>query len=110
MSARLSLLMPLLLAGCDSPAPGMMGGWSERVTRDGRSYAVHVKDRRVEVIRFGWAARAEQPAIRAQMVALIPEVTGCVPVAGSLHGDSGEIRGRLRCPAGREPAPPGLRG
>ncbi|WP_127900922.1 hypothetical protein [Solirhodobacter olei] len=107
---RLSLLLLCLaLAGCDSASPRMAGGGEVRLTRDGRNYAVHVKGRAVEVIRFGWAPRAEQGVIRAQMVALIPEATGCLPWRGSVTGDSGVIRGRLRCPRGKIPVPPGLR-
>lgn len=92
-----------VLAGCDSPAPQMWGGQELRVTREGRQYAVHLKGDRVEVIRFGWAARADQPAIRDQMVALIPQVTGCIADPRTLQGDSGEMRARLRCPRGKPP-------
>jgi hypothetical protein len=106
---RWIVVLALLLAGCDSPAPAMMGGWEVRLTRGGHDYAVHVKGRWVEVIRFGWAGRAERAAIRQQMVALIPEATGCIARRASLHGDSGEMRGTLRCPPGREPLPPRLR-
>lgn len=98
-------LLPILalLAACDSPAPQMMGAQEVKAVRGGRSYAVYVKGRYVEVIRFGWAPRAEQAAIREQMVALIPEVTGCVAIPGSLVGDSGEMRARLECGRGRRP-------
>lgn len=92
-----SLLILLLLAACDSPAPGMAGGRSVRVSRGGHDYAVHLVGDRVEVIRFGWAPAAERDAIRAQMVALIPEVSGCAADPLSLRGDSGEIRARLAC-------------
>lgn len=100
---RLALLLLLLLAACDSPAPQMLGGQELKVTRGGRDYAVYLKGRMAEVIRFGWADRAELPAIRAQMLALIPEVTGCVPMPSTLQGDSGEIRARLECRRKTEP-------
>lgn len=96
-------ILVLGLAGCDSPAPQMIGARELKVTREGRVYAVYLRDRYVEVIRFGWAGRAEQPAIRRQMVALIPEVTGCIADPASLVGDSGEMRARLRCPRGKLP-------
>ncbi len=103
------------LAACDSPAPQMWGGQELRVTRGGRNYAIHLRGNLVEVIRFGWASRAEQPAIRQQMVALIPEATGCLASPASLAGDSGEIRARLLCPRGvtpllRDPARQGAAG
>ncbi|MDE3121758.1 MAG: hypothetical protein KGK00_08285 [Paracoccaceae bacterium] len=98
---RLSLILCLLLAGCDSPAPAMFGAHVVHVTREGRAYSVYRRGDWVEVIRFGWADRRDRAAIRQQMVALIPEVTGCIATQRSLRGDSGEIRARLRCPAGR---------
>ncbi len=69
--------------------------------RDGRAYTVFQKEERVEVIRLGYARRGEHEAIRATMIALIPDVTGCKLVESSLQGDSGEMRGRLRCPKGQ---------
>lgn len=95
---RLPLLLCLLLAACDSPAPAMFGAHEVRVTRGGRAYAIYQRGNRVEVIRFGWAAKRDRAAIRQQMVALIPEVTGCIASPRSLAGDSGEMRARLRCP------------
>ena len=67
------------------------------VSRDGRSYTVFYTDKRVEVIRLGFAQRGSHQAIRATMIALIPEVTGCKLVESTLQGDSGEMRGSIRC-------------
>jgi hypothetical protein len=94
----LVLLLVWCLAACDSPAPQMMGGTETKVTRDGHSYAVWQKGNSVEVIRFGYARRAELPKIRQTMLVLIAEVTGCIPTQRSLQGDAGEMRARLRCP------------
>ena len=52
----------------------------------------------MEVIRLGHAKRGEHHAIRAAMITLIPEVTGCTLNEHSLQGDSGEMRGSVRCP------------
>ncbi len=88
----------LLLAACGaSPAVEFMGATRTDVTRDGRNYAVFHKDNRVEVIRLGHAARGEHQAIRATMIALVPQVTGCKLVETSLIGDSGEMRASIRC-------------
>lgn len=95
---RLSMILCLFIAACDSPAPSMFGATAVQVTRGGRAYSVYRSGDRVEVIRFGWADRRDRAAIRQQMVALIPEVTGCIASPRSLRGDSGEIRARLRCP------------
>ncbi len=98
-TAPMKRLIPLVfLAACGaSPAVEFMGATRSDVTREGRNYTVFQKDNRVEVIRLGYATRGEHQAIRAAMIDLIPEVTGCKLVVTSLQGDSGEMRGSLRC-------------
>lgn len=88
----------LLLAACTAPAPYMLGATRAEVSRDGRSYVIYRKDSEVEVIRRGFAAPGEHRVIRAAMIDVIPEATGCTLVPSSLQGDSGQMRGRLRCP------------
>lgn len=96
---RKTLLLPLILAACGaSPAPEFFNAKRADVTRDGRQYTVFYTEKRVEVIRLGYAARGQHQAIRAQMIALIPEVTGCKLNTATLTGDSGEMRGSIRCP------------
>lgn len=102
MIRLLSALSALFLAACGAqPTPVMMGAQRTDVSRDGRDYAVYRKGEMVEVIRLGWAAPGEHQAIRATMIALIPEVTGCRLRETTLTGDSGEMRGRLTCPKPR---------
>ena len=95
-------LIPLLiLAACGAqPAPEFFNAKRADVTRDGRQYTIYYTDKRIEVIRLGFAHRGEHDDIRAQMIALIPEVTGCKLNERSLQGDSGEMRGSIRCPRG----------
>jgi hypothetical protein len=76
----------------------MWGATRTDVTREGRHYAVFQKGSQVEVIRLGYAKRGEHQAIRATMIALVQEVTGCRLAETSLQGDSGEMRGRVACP------------
>jgi hypothetical protein len=92
--------IPLIfLAACGaSPAVEFMGAMRTDVVRDGRNYTVFQKGERVEVIRLGYATRGEHQVIRATMIALIPQVTGCKLNETSLTGDSGEMRGSLTCP------------
>lgn len=93
------LLLPLLLAACAaSPAPEFFGARVVQVSREGRSYTLRYTDKRVEVVRQGFAPPGQHRAIRATMIALIPEVTGCKLYPKSLQGDSGEMRGSIRCP------------
>ena len=89
----------LILAACGAqPAPEFVNAKRVGVTRDGHQYTVFYTEKRVEVIRQGYAKRGEHDDIRAQMIALIPEVTGCKLRESSLTGDSGEMRGSIRCP------------
>ena len=92
-------IIPLLfLAACGAqPAPEFLGATRTDVTRDGRQYTVYHTEKRVEVIRLGYARNGEHQAIRATMIALIPDVTGCSLTASTLKGDSGEMRGAIRC-------------
>lgn len=98
------ILIPFLsfcLMSCGAqPTPLMFGADRTDVVRDGRNYTVFQKGNKVEVIRLGYARRGEHQAIRATMIDLIPEVTGCTLIEHSLEGDSGEMRGSLRCPKG----------
>lgn len=98
MMNRAVLFATVLLAACGAqPAPEFLFASRHQVVRDGRSYVVYHTSRRVEVIRLGHARPGQHQAIRATMIALIPEVTGCRPVAATLQGDSGEMRGNLTC-------------
>ena len=98
MMMRILLLACVCLAACGAqPAPEFFAAKRADVSRDGRSYTVFYTDKRVEVIRLGFAQRGSHQAIRATMIALIPEVTGCKLVESTLQGDSGEMRGSIRC-------------
>ncbi len=92
-------LIPLVfLAACGAqPAPLMMGAERLEASRNGRQYVVFKKENTVEIIRLGYAKRGEHQAIRADMIALIPEVTGCKLSESTLQGDSGEMRGKINC-------------
>lgn len=95
------LLILVFLAACGAqPAPEFFSAQRAEVTRNGRQYSVFFTENRVEVIRHGYAARGEHQAIRAEMITLIPEVTGCSLRPASLKGDSGEMRGSIRCRGG----------
>ncbi len=88
----------LFLAACAaSPATEFIGAQRTEVTRGGRTYVVYQREERVEVIRLGYARRGEHAGIRAEMIEIIQQVTGCALNQSSLQGDSGEMRGSLRC-------------
>jgi len=108
MRCAVGFLPLVLVAGCGAqPAPAFFGAARTQVERDGRQYVLFRKDDRVEVIRLGYARPGEHLAIRATMVALVAQVTGCQRSAYASRGDSGELRGRLvACKAGRWPLAP----
>lgn len=88
-----------LIAGCGAqPAPELYGGTRHDVRVEGRNYVLFQRDKTVEVIRLGFALPGEHQAIRARMIDLVPQVTGCNPVVSTLRGDSGEMRMRVSCP------------
>lgn len=93
-----ALVLALALAACGaSPALEFRGAERRDTTVDGRQYTVFHTERRVQVIRHGYARRGDHQAIRAAMLGLIEPVTGCALVEGTLQGDSGEMRGTIRC-------------
>lgn len=101
MTRRIALLSLLLLAACGAqPTPMMFGAERTDITVGGRAYTVFQKGNMVEVIRLGYARRGEHQTIRATMIDLIPQVTGCKLRESSVQGDSGEMRGLVTCPKG----------
>lgn len=95
---RSALACTFVLAACGAqPAPEFFGAQRRDVTVDGRQYTVFFTETRVEVIRLGWAARGEHQKIRSTMIGLVEPVTGCRLLDRSLQGDSGEMRGSIRC-------------
>ena len=92
------ILLIFVLAACGAqPAPEFFGAKRVDVARDGWDYTVYFTEKRVEVIRSGYAVHGQHHDIREVMIRLIPEVTGCKLVDQTLQGDSGEMRGSIRC-------------
>ncbi len=95
---RLILSLTFALAACGAqPAPEMFGAVRKEVVVDGRQFVVYQKQNKVEVIRLGYARNGEHQAIRAAMIGLIEPTTGCKLNERSVQGDSGEMRGTIRC-------------
>lgn len=95
---RTLVLALIWLAACGAqPAPEMFGAVRKEVVVDGRQYVVFQKQNKVEVIRLGYARNGEHGNIRATMIGLIEPTTGCKLNERSLQGDSGEMRGTIRC-------------
>ncbi|WP_323041952.1 hypothetical protein [Gemmobacter sp.] len=80
------------------PSPEFFGADRTEIAQDGRSYTVFRKADRFQVIRVGYAARAEQDKVRETMLAVVDQVTGCTVKPASVQGDSVELRGSVSCP------------
>ncbi|MCC5991996.1 MAG: hypothetical protein JJT99_05685 [Rhodobacteraceae bacterium] len=91
------ILALLVLAACDSPSPWMSGAEATAFVAEGYDMTLWLAGDQVEVIRHGYAPRADQPRLRTAMARAIPDLTGCGIYPGSLEGDSGVLRARLDC-------------
>lgn len=91
------LLSLLALAACNRPSPGMVGAVAVQGQAAGYDVTLWRAGDRVEIIRHGYAPRADQPALRPAMAQAIVAMTGCDIRKGSLEGDSGVLRARLSC-------------
>ncbi|MCB1405157.1 MAG: hypothetical protein KDK01_02580 [Rhodobacteraceae bacterium] len=103
------LILGFLLAGCASPGHEFWRATARTIEIDGRRYEVFaLLDQprpRVQVIRMGYARRAEHTAILPAMVQAAEQATGCAIQEGSAVGDSGVMNARLRCPDPRARGP-----
>lgn len=88
----------LTLVGCDQPSPQMRGAVALPAQAAGYDLTIWRSADRVEVIRHGFAARHDQPALRPAMARAIVDVTGCALRPGTLDGDTGVLRAALDCP------------
>lgn len=91
----------LVLAGCASSGREYWGVEPRGVQIDGRRYEVFARldepRPRVQVIRMGYARRADHAAILPAMVQAATMATGCSVIEGTAVGDSGVMNARLRC-------------
>ena len=91
------LALLLLTACAASPTPSMQGAQSQTATLNGRDYTVWWTTAEFEIVRHGWANPGQHRQIRADMLTLVPQVTGCPILDSAVTGDSGEIHGPLTC-------------
>ena len=92
------LVLLLCLAACDSPSPRMIGADRAEMRVAGKTYVVYRKGPAFEAIRLDRVAHGGHDAARAAMLSAVAQATGCEPIAASVTGDSGVMRGRLDCP------------
>lgn len=86
-----------VLAACDSPSPQLGRAEPTRIVRDGYALTVWRSGDQVEVIRHGYAPRADLPKLRGVLLQAMRDTTGCDLQASSVNGDAGVLRARLDC-------------
>ncbi len=89
----------LVLAGCDSPSPEMMGGAMREATVDGSRFRVFMKPGgyKVEAHRVSVEMLPSKVETFARAYRAIEIATGCKVVAGSLGGDRAIVTARVNC-------------
>jgi hypothetical protein len=97
MRHAIALFLVLTLGACDQPSPHLWGAQGTRAQAGGYAVTVWRRGDRVEVIRHGYAPRADQPALRPAMAQAIVDVTGCAVRPNSLEGDTGVLRAAIDC-------------
>ena len=93
----LILASSLVLFACDSPSPWMRAATAHKAEAGGHHFTVWRQDDRVEIIRHGMAARADQAGLRALMAQVARDTTGCRLRPASVSGDTGVLRAQLIC-------------
>lgn len=98
---RLGLFALLLLAGCDTPHPTMMGAARGETVLNGIRFVVFHDGARAEVLRMGYLPRDRRAGVAALMIRAAQEVSGCRADPGSFRtripGDTGEAMVALDC-------------
>lgn len=101
---RYWLFLLILLAGCETGRPAMMGALKHEITLDGIRFVVFQKGDQAEVLRMGYLTRAERAPVPALMEQAAAMATGCAVIPGSRRSglpggaiDTGEAMFDLRC-------------
>ncbi|QFT57852.1 hypothetical protein FIU94_03355 [Sulfitobacter sp. THAF37] len=101
MKPFLVLFAAVALVGCNSPSPEFSGAAPTRVTVEGSTFDVRLRDGRAEAIRVNMQYAPRFGPIRAQAGAAMAMVSGCRVV--EVTGDQAQAFGRLDCGDGAPP-------
>ena len=98
---RITPVLMLLLAACNTPARGFDPASRHEMTLEGFHFIVYRQGDEVQVIRTGWVPKARRDRIPPLMERAAEMATGCRAVPGSLRhqlpGDTAEGKLRVAC-------------
>ncbi len=96
-------LLPILalLAACNTAGPAFRGLPATRVTVDGSTFDVRIRDRTAEAIRVNAEYAPRFGPIRDRAGRAMAQVSGCE--VKSVSGDQAQAIGVLKCGKGRTP-------
>ncbi|MEO0937874.1 MAG: hypothetical protein AAFY38_06945 [Pseudomonadota bacterium] len=95
------LFVFLLLAACNTPSPGFRGVDPTRITIDGSTFDVRVKELRAEAMRVNMQYAPRFGPIEARAAAAMAQVSGCA--VKTVSGDQALAFGTLDCGNGPPP-------
>ena len=101
------LLLPLLIAACNTLSPQFRGIQATRVTVEGSIFDVRVRDNLAEAIRVNAEYAPRFGPIRQRASIAMAQVSGCE--VKDISGDQALAKGRLKCgpnDKGYTPPPP----
>lgn len=104
MIRLLALLFILLLPACNMPSPGFRGVTATRVTVDGSTFDVRVKDDNAEAMRVNMQYAPRFGVMQTRAATAMAQVSGCE--VRTVTGDQALAFGKLKCKGTRKAPPP----
>jgi len=93
----------LVLAGCNSPSPSMLGAPMAEVEIAGSRFAVRRSGDRIEAMRLSPELSPNKRATALKAAVAIEQLTGCRIRPGSVSGDQAMVRAELDCAGDKPP-------
>lgn len=101
MQFKILLCAAVVLAACNTPGPQFRGAPATRITVQGSTFDVRVRDNRAEAIRVNMQYAPRFGPIQARAGGAMATVSGCKVV--EVSGDQAQAFGRLDCGNGPPP-------
>ncbi|WP_208347628.1 hypothetical protein [Pseudaestuariivita rosea] len=91
------------LAACTTPPPAYYGVAATRITVEGSTFDVRIKDRQAQAIRISREFAPRPDMMYPKAAYAIEQVSGCRIARNSLNGDQVIINARLACDGQPQP-------